>query len=445
MTSPTRSPAGNRRTGIAIIGGGVAGVSAALVLAEAGVETMLFEKGRIAGEQSSRNWGWIRKQGRAYSELPLMLESSRLWARFASEVEGDIGYRVGGSTYLATTEAELEERATWLQGAQAFGLDSRLLDAIETDRLLDQSERRFVGALHTPSDAYAEPALAVPALARLAAQKGATIHEGEAVRTLYREAGRVAGVVTERGLVRAEAVILAGGIWSRSLLENEGMAFPQLAIRSSAQRTERAPKIATSLIGAEGASIRPRDDGGYTIGRVGAARFDLIPAAFRHLRAFWPIVRERWSILTIRAGRDFFGPLGRHRWEADEASPFEAVRTMDPAPDTALLDDVLESARQLYPQLAQARVAERWAGMIDVMPDEIPVVSAARELPGLVLATGLSGHGFGLGPGVGQRAAELALGLTPSVDAAGLDFARFSADAPLDRSATAGSPSGRAP
>ncbi len=414
-------------TGVVIIGGGIAGVSAALFLAEAGIACVLCEKGRIAGEQSSRNWGWIRKQGRAFEELPLMIESARLWERISSEVDEDIGYRQGGSTYLATSDAELQERAQWLATAKNYGIDTQLLDVQQTDTLLDSQEKRFAGALHTPSDAYAEPALAVPAMARLAQSKGSIILENTAVRTLMREAGRISGVATEHGPIRADGVILAGGIWSRSLLENEGVSFPQLAVRSSALRTTPTTPIATSTFGAPGASIRPRMDGGYTIGRTGAAGFEIIPASIRHFGAFLPILKERWKIMKLSVGPSFFGPLGYHRWNADEASPFERVRTMDPTPDAALLNKVMNSARELFPQLSQSRPVESWAGLIDVMPDEICTVGELPELPGLVLATGLSGHGFGLGPGIGMLASQLVRGTTPTTSANdSLSPARFS-------------------
>ena len=412
-------------TGVVIIGGGVAGVSAALFLAEAGIAAVLCEKGRIAGEQSSRNWGWIRKQGRAFEELPLMIESAQLWERIAAEVDEDIGFRKGGSTYLASNDAELEARVRWQQKAKDFGFDTQVLDAKQTDRLLDQNEKRFIGATHTPSDAYAEPALAVPAMARLVENKGGTILENTAIRTLIREAGKVVGVVTEHGPIRADGVILAGGIWSRSLLENEGVGFPQLAIRSSVLRTTPAPSIATSTFGATGASIRPRQDGGYSIARAGAAELDITPASFRHFSAFVPMIKEQWKIIKLSLGSSFFGPLGHHRWHAEQASPFEGMRTMNPKPDMRLLGDVMKSAQELYPQLSQARLVESWAGLIDVMPDELCTVGELPELPGLVLATGLSGHGFGLGPAVGMLAAQLVMGKTPLVNPQHISPVRF--------------------
>ena len=412
---------------MAVIGGGVAGVAAALFLAKSGIPVVLFEKGRIAGEQSSRNWGWIRKQGRYLAEMPLMIEAEHLWREIAAEVDEDIGYRQGGATYLMQTDAELDLRETWLAKVKDFGLDSRMLSASEASAMLghNAAQAQIKGALHTPSDSYAEPRLAVPAMARLAQRHGAQIFEGVAVRGLHREAGRVCGVVTERGLVRCDAVILAGGIWSRTLLENEGLSLPQLAIVASAMRTTAVSHVSTSTFGASGASIRPRTDGGVTLARAGAAQFDIVPAAFQHFGAFLPIMRSRWRIMKMRAGASFFGPLGRRRWTMDQASPFEAVRVMDPSPDAQLLKDVLSAAKTLYPHLAEARMAESWGGMIDVMPDEVPVIGPVEGVPGLVLATGLSGHGFGLGPGVGKMAADLATGARPQSDPAAFSGTRF--------------------
>ena len=414
-----------KRAAVVVIGGGVAGVTAALTLADWGVPVVLCEKGRIAGEQSSRNWGWIRKQGRDLRELPLMIESQKLWCRIDARLETDIGLREGGSTYLAESEAELARHAAWLEQAKDFQIDTRLMTGTEVDAMLDRSGGPFVGALHTPSDIYAEPSRAVPAVARLAAAAGAEIFEGTAVRSVETAGGRVAQVVTEHGAIACDAVVLAGGVWSRPFLENLGLPLPQLAVQSSAQRTSAAPLISNSTLGANGASIRRRVDGGYTVARSGAARFDIIPAAFRHFLAFTPILKDRWRIMKLRLGSAFFGPLGRHRWQPDEVTPFEALRVFDPAPDHELLDRVMGSARTIFPQLAEAQPVERWGGMIDVMPDEIPVIGAVGKLPGLVLATGLSGHGFGLGPGVGHLAAQLASGRDPVVDPRAFRYERF--------------------
>ena len=411
---------------VVVIGGGIAGVCTAWYLAKAGVPVALCEKGRIAGEQSSRNWGWIRKQGRDFGELELTIESLRRWREIVSELDEDVGFTACGVTYLAENGDDLGRYETWLAGAKEFQLDSRMLTGAEADRMSGQSRRRFSGAIHTPSDARAEPARAVPAIARAARRMGAIVLEGTAVRTVERAGGRVSGVVTEHGRIACGSVVLAGGIWSRPFLRNMGLGLPQLAVRASVQRTTEAPLASQSAFGAAGASIRRRADGGYTVGRTGVSRFDVVPAAFTHLRAFAPLLREKWGNVKIRFGRPFFDALARRRWEPDEASPFEAVRVMDPEPDARLLDDVMRAARDLYPPLAGARPVERWAGMIDVTPDELPVLGPIEAVDGLYAATGFSGHGFGIGPGAGYAVARMVRGEPLPVDVAALRFDRFS-------------------
>jgi glycine/D-amino acid oxidase-like deaminating enzyme len=70
-------------------------------------------------------------------------------------------------------------------------------------------------------------------------------------------------------------------------------------------------------------------------------------------------------------------------------------------------------------------VAESWAGLIDVTPDAVPVIGGVSHMPGLFIATGFSGHGFGIGPGAGRLAADLVAGDTPIVDPAPFRFERF--------------------
>ena len=104
---------------VVIVGGGIAGITAAWFLNKAGVAVTVCEKGSIAGEQSSRNWGWIRQQGRDQAELPIVMESMRLWQEIADELDGDIGYRREGSLYLCENDAEMANHDRFMAFAPA--------------------------------------------------------------------------------------------------------------------------------------------------------------------------------------------------------------------------------------------------------------------------------------------------------------------------------------
>ena len=95
---------------VVVIGAGVIGTSTAYFLAKHGAKVLLCEKGRVAGEQSSRNWGWVRRQGRDQAELPIMMESNRIWRDLArSTGEEDLGFTQSGCVYLAESERQLAE------------------------------------------------------------------------------------------------------------------------------------------------------------------------------------------------------------------------------------------------------------------------------------------------------------------------------------------------
>src|SRR5213082_2640792 len=124
---------------VVIIGGGIIGTSTALFLAQRGVATVLCEKGHIAGEQSSRNWGWCRKMVRDPRELPLIIESLRLWERMNETVEAETGFRTCGIMYLSETADELARLEGWLDHAREYQLDTRVVDGTEVARLLPGS------------------------------------------------------------------------------------------------------------------------------------------------------------------------------------------------------------------------------------------------------------------------------------------------------------------
>ncbi len=221
-----------------MIGGGIIGVMTAWHLAERGLPVTLCEKGRIAGEQSSRNWGWIRQQGRDPAELPIMVESLRLWQSLAQEFGDALGFRQTGVMYLANTAKDIAAFEAWLPHARAHGVDSRMLTQAEVSAQLSGAQADWPGGLYTPSDARAEPWVAVPTLVAGAIRRGVTVIENCAVRALDRAAGRLTGVITEQGRIACDQVVLAGGAWSSLFARAEGVQ-PAAAFGAGLGRGDR--------------------------------------------------------------------------------------------------------------------------------------------------------------------------------------------------------------
>lgn len=411
---------------VVIAGGGIIGATAAWALAQRGVSVVLCEKGRIGAEQSSRNWGFCRQQGRDPRELPLIVEALRLWRGLEKEIEADVGFRQAGVLYMARTDKDMAAYEDWLEHARPFQIDSRTVAPDELDALVPGLAVQYKGALFTASDGRAEPAKAAPAIANAARRKGARILTGCAVRGVETHGGRISAAVTEKGTIATTSVILAGGAWSRLFCGNNGIDLPQLKVLSSVMRTEPMPEITDRAVWGSGYAFRRRADGGYTVAHGDSSIAEIVPDSFRLFRAFIPAMRTDWDKLKIRFGARFFEELARpRRWALDAPSPFEAVRVLDPKPHGPTLDAALSNLRRAYPAFGEARIAERWAGLIDVTPDAVPVISHVDALPGLTIATGFSGHGFGIGPGAGRLAADLATDATPLVDPAPFRFSRF--------------------
>ncbi|HWB52192.1 MAG TPA: FAD-binding oxidoreductase [Stellaceae bacterium] len=414
------------RADVVIIGGGIIGTSAALFLAQKGISVALCEKGHIAGEQSSRNWGWCRKMARDPREIPLVIESLRLWERMNETVEAETGFRTCGIMYLGETEADLARLEAWLEHAREYQLDTHVIGGAEVAGRLTGLEKKWAGALYTPSDGKGEPQLAAPAIATAARRHGAAVLTQCAVRGVETAGGRVAGVVTERGRISCQSAVLAGGAWSRLFCGNLGVELPQLKVLGSVMRTEKlddGPEISASgaLFG-----YRKRMDGGYTVATLGVRTIDLVPDNFRLMMDYLPAVRLHWKKLRFRFGSRFVEEWRtKRRWSLDEATPFEAVRTLDPAGDPFVLERARASIAESFPAFRNIKVAESWGGLIDVMPDAIPVISAVDRLPGFYIATGFSGHGFGIGPGAGRLVADMVAGGPTIVDPAPFRLSRF--------------------
>lgn len=418
--------AGSIRThDLIIIGGGIVGCAAALYAVRQGMSCLLVERDTPGSAQSGRNLGFVRQQARDFPELALMIGAIRLWEGIEADLGRAVGWHQGGNVSLALSEADLASRRDWQKRAvDEFGLDTRILNAGETHALLPELARNVgvMGAMYTPSDGRAEPARATRAFFEAALAAGLAVSLGEPVTRIDTSAGKVSGVWIGGRLHRANTVICAAGTGSAALLRHLGLDLPQERIRATVARTMPRPDLRLDpCVSGPETGIRQDVNGAFVISIAGG-EYDVRLDSWRHMR---------WYAATRKANPDaarinYLAPLQRflpHRAEAPIADIPPSREAS--VPEEFRVEQALAEFRRLFPALADLQVETSWAGIIDVMPDVIPVLGSVEAVQGLLVATGFSGHGFGPAPMAGKLLAELAAGRSSPVDISSLTPERF--------------------
>jgi glycine/D-amino acid oxidase-like deaminating enzyme len=413
-----------------VIGAGIIGVFAAYYLAKRGLRVALVEKGRVGAEQSSRNWGWCRQQNRDARELPMAMKSLDLWERFAAESGEDAGFRRCGLLYLSNDEAELARWARWCDFARTVGVTTHVLDGAGATGRGRATGRAWKGGVFSPTDGTADPGKAAPAVASAILKLGGTVHQNYAARGIELQGGRLSAVVTESGTIKTKVAVLAGGAWASSFCRQLGIRFPQASIRSSILAVSPGAIDLPDALHTASISFTRRSDGGYTLAISGRGRVDVTPQQLRFAPQFLPMFLKRWRSLLpgglegIRSGHETL-----KRWRIDGPTPMEHMRILDPTPDPAAVKLTHSRAIELIPELRKTKITAAWAGYIDSTPDGVPGIGELEKVPGLILAAGFSGHGFGIGPGAGHLIADLVTGAEPMFDPKPYRPDRFSASA----------------
>ena len=415
-----------RHADVVVVGAGIVGCATAYFLASRGVRTVVLERSLVPGEQSRKNWGFVRQQGRDPIEIPLMVESNRLWQGLERELGADIEWVQGGNLALAADAARMGRFEEWLPVAREFGLETRLLGPRELSDVVPGLAGNWAGGMYTPGDGHADPEKTTDAFARAASARGAGIHLGCAVQAVKTRDGAVSSVVTERGEIATSWVVCAAGAWSSRLARTLGLALPQRWVRGTVARTTPAPPVTPCAVWGPGVAFRQRKDGSFNIAAGGALDHDITLDSLRQVRIFVPNAWKNKAMFRFHVGR----PLVRSLFatlpgSAARRYPLVWDRGIEPSPNEAKVARSLAELGRVLPSLPRLGIAEQWAGVIDATPDIVPVLGEVATPRGFVFATGFSGHGFAMGPIAGRLVSELIVDGKTSLDISGFRFSRF--------------------
>lgn len=419
-----------------VIGAGIQGCATAYYLAKRGAKVVVLEKARIAGQQSGRAWGFVRAMDRDPAETPLMLACLKLWQGLEAELGADLEWRQDGNLFLAADEREVARYEIGAARDRVFGVDTKVITAKEVAAMIPGIVDPGPGGLWGPKEGQAEPRKVSPAFARKATELGALFFEGCGAIGIDRQAGAVTAVVSEAGTIRTKVVILAAGASSFRVMKGLGLSLPQQVARFTCSRTNPLPPLSNIAFYGHHLGFRQRSDGTLNLADELKVDVDITLDRFRALTWFLPSLWDNRHATSFHVnsvtGRDL---LHRLPWRQEALQPWIHDRDPIVPPNMARVRDAVANLGKLFPAAIGVQAVESWAGRVDLMPDGIPVLGPVAEIPGLILATGLTGHGFGMGPIVGKLSSEMALDGKPSLDLHAFRFSRF-AEGKIHRSTT---------
>lgn len=423
----TSSLALPQRADVVIVGAGIMGCATAYYLARRGIKAVVLDKSRIAGQQSTRAWGFVRQQGRDPSEMPLAIAGNRLWLTLQEELQTDIGWRRGGCLYVGHDAAQMARYEACLETSRQHGVDTRLLSAGEVRALLPGFEAPQIGGLFTPSDGQAEPRVVAPAFARRAAEMGARFIEGCGLTGIDVAGGKVVAARTERGEIRSDRIICTAGAASWRVLKSLGIALPQHQVRGTVARTSSGPAVgAVACIGG-GIGWRQRGDGSFNLANDARVDVDVTLGHLRALEWYMGPLLKHYRSFNFKLNGALLDDIRQRLPGSETRANGHLLGVRDPllSANDADIRVCLARLKKALPSQRNVQIVERWAGGIDVLPDGIPVLDAPAAPSGLMIATGFCGHGFALGPIVGKTLADWLATGQPPMDLHDLRLSRY--------------------
>jgi sarcosine oxidase subunit beta len=368
---------------VAVVGGGIVGLASAYYLADRGADVTVCEKASVGAGSTDRASGGIRAQFTSGVSVALSQASIQVWESFEEQFGVDIGYRRPGYLFLAREESTAAQFRENVRVQHEHGVDSEFVSPSEAKNLCPGLHAdEYVGGTYSPTDGFADPHLGLQGFSTAAADAGAEIRTGAEVTDVLTDGEAVIGVDTSEGRYDADYVVNAAGAWSPQVAEMVGVDLPVSPRRRQAMVVD--PEMA-------------------------------VPDSN-------PLVTDLDDHSYFRPERDGKALVGGHFSDADpEQDPDRYRKSTDLAWTVDAIEHVSTVADYFGPD---SEVVRGWAGLYAVTPDHHPIIE--ETMPGMVTATGFSGHGFMQSPATGQVVSELVLdGESKTVNVSPLTSDRF--------------------
>lgn len=367
-----------RTASVVIIGGGCMGTSVAFHLAEAGVrDVVLVERDEIASGSSSKAAGGVRATFSDELNIRIGQRALAAFAAFGERPGAEIEFRRCGYLYLLDRPEDVAAIGAGVELQRSLGVR---VEHVAPERVPELSPfadgTGCLDVVWSPDDAKVTPEGVVQGYASAARRLGARVVVGCAARAITVDAGRVRAVVTDRGTIATEHVVVCAGAWSAAIAATAGLDLPVVPSRRQCAYTGALAQVTGEF----------------------PLTFDFANAAYIH--------REGRGIVFGMSLRD--EPDG-FRLESDDV----------------WLERFLDVAERRFPLLADAGIASRWVGLYENTPDHNALIGTAGDVSGLHYAAGFSGHGVMQSPPVGEILRDVILGRTPPIDVSALSATRF--------------------
>jgi sarcosine oxidase subunit beta len=352
-------------TDVIVVGGGINGASIAFNLAKEGLKVALIEKDFIAAGPTGRSSAIIRQHYSNEVTARMALRSLRIFRHFDDVVGGDPDFHQAGFLLAARSE-DVEQLKANVALQKTVGINTCVVSPQEVKELEPHvSIEGIAAAAYEPESGYADPAATTTAYAQRAKELGASLHLGTRVGSILVEEGRVTGVETERGAFQAGAVVVTAGPWTPLITKTIGIQLPIKASRHQVATYKRPVEFDRLMVYAGFADevyIRP----------------------------------ETGQLMLV-------GSIEPEEAEDEIANP----DSFNERVDFDIVADFSERVARRYPLMERGTSAGGWASLYDITPDWHPIMGALPGVEGLYCAAGTSGHGFKLGPAVGEMMADL--------------------------------------